>query len=133
MRRPLKTSIGAALALAAAVTLSACAASGTADDASDAPTAVDSTARRAAPDAVGAVAALTMGKDGVLVTFTPDAGYEYFADAALTIPFTAAFAVDGEQSLDIESLAVGDRIRVWAPVCAESYPVQCQVEAVTAD
>lgn len=90
-------------------------------------------ARRAAPDAVGAVAAVTVGADAAVVTFDPDEGYDYFEGAALTIPLDAAFGVDGEQALDLEALKEGDRIRVWAPVCAESYPVQCTVEAVTAD
>ena len=90
-------------------------------------------ARRAAPDAVGAVAAVNVEADAAVVTFDPDEGYEYFEGAALTIPFDAAFGVDGEQALDLEAIKVGDRIRVWAPVCAESFPVQCTVEAVTAD
>lgn len=88
--------------------------------------------RRREPDAVGVVASVAFGEDSVQVEFTPDAGYEYFAGTTFDLPFSAAFGIDGEEALVLGDLQAGDRINVWTSSCAESMPVQCQVEAVTA-
>lgn len=88
-------------------------------------------AKRRAPEAVGSVASVTFGEDSVQVTFTPDAGYEYFAGTTFDIPFSAATAIDGETAVVLGDLKPGDRLNVWTGACRESMPVQCDVEAVT--
>jgi hypothetical protein len=89
-------------------------------------------AKRRAPEAVGTVISMTFGEDSVQVEFAPDEGYEYFEGTAFDIPFSAVAAVDGETPLVLGDLKAGDRINVWTGPCAESMPVQCEVQAVTA-
>ncbi len=89
-------------------------------------------AKRRAPEAVGAVIGVTMGEDSVQVQFAPDAGYEYYAGTTFDIPFSAVAAIDGETAVVLGDLVVGDRLNVWTDACRESYPVQCDIEAVTA-
>lgn len=98
---------------------------------SDAPDA-GQVAKRRAPEAVGSVVGITFGEDSVQVQFEPDPGYEYYADTTFDIPFSAATAIDGETAVVLGDLVAGDRINVWTGACRESYPVQCDVEAVTA-
>ncbi len=88
-------------------------------------------AKRRAPEAIGSVASMTFGEDSVQVQFVPDAGYEYFEGTTFDIPFSAATAIDGETAVVLGDLVAGDRINVWTGPCRESYPVQCDVEAVT--
>lgn len=89
-------------------------------------------AKRRAPEAVGSVESVAFGEDSVQVVFTPDAGYEYFAGTTFDIPFSAATAIDGETAVVLGDLKPGDRINVWTDHCRESFPVQCDVQAVTA-
>lgn len=89
-------------------------------------------AKRRAPEAVGSVESVTFGEDSVQVVFQPDAGYEYFEGTTFDIPFSAVAAIDGETPVVLGDLKQGDRINVWTSACAESFPVQCTVEAVTA-
>ncbi|MDN4481084.1 hypothetical protein [Demequina muriae] len=80
-----------------------------------------------AADAVGAAASIDSDAGGVRVHFAHDAGYEYFEgtifvlDDDVTVVGAAAAASD---------IAAGDRLRVWTSACAESFPVQCEVEAI---
>lgn len=97
---------------------------------SDAPDA-GQVAKRRAPEAVGSVIGVTFGEDSVQVQFEPDPGYEYYAGTTFDIPFWAATAIDGETAVVLGDLVAGDRINVWTGACRESYPVQCDVEAVT--
>ncbi|MBC7297620.1 MAG: hypothetical protein H5T82_01850 [Demequina sp.] len=62
--------------------------------------------------------------------FAPDPGYEHYAGTTFDIPFWAA-AIDGETAVVLGDLVAGDRINAWTGACRESYPVQCEVEAVT--
>lgn len=89
-------------------------------------------AKRRAPDAVGTVISMTFGEDSVQVEFAPEPGYEYFEGTTFDIPFSAAAAIDGETPVVLGDLESGDRINVWTGACAESMPVQCEVQAVTA-
>ncbi len=98
---------------------------------SDAPDA-GQVAKRRAPEAVGSVIGITFGEDSVQVQFEPDPGYEYYAGTTFDIPFSAATAIDGETAVVLGDLVAGDRINVWTGACRESYPVQCDIEAVTA-
>jgi hypothetical protein len=89
-------------------------------------------AKRRAPEAVGSVVGITFGEDSVQVQFAPDPGYEYFEGTTFDIPFSAVAAIDGETAVVLGDLVAGDRINVWTGACRESFPVQCDVEAVTA-
>ncbi|MFW2513164.1 hypothetical protein ACNI3K_05250 [Demequina sp. SO4-13] len=78
-------------------------------------------------DAVGTAAAVDAAGEALRVEFEPDPGYEYFEGTE--------FAIDDEVTVvgdaDLEdTLRAGDRLAVWTEVCAESFPVQCKVEAV---
>jgi len=84
------------------------------------------------PEAVGSVISMTFGEDSVQVEFAPDEGYEYFEGTTFDIPFSAAATIDGETPVVLGDLETGDRINVWTGPCAESMPVQCEVQAVTA-
>ncbi|WP_084077067.1 DUF3221 domain-containing protein [Demequina sp. NBRC 110057] len=79
------------------------------------------------PEAVGTADAVVTEGAETRVSFVPDAGYEYFEGTTfvLTDDITVTGAVD--TAADITD---GDRIQVWSTICAESFPVRCQVEAV---
>lgn len=75
------------------------------------------------PAAVGTVRSVDIAVDSVAVGFDPDAGFEYFEGTTFHItPDTAG--------VDASTLEVGDRIEVWTEICAESFPVQCDVDRV---
>ena len=74
---------------------------------------------------------MTFGEDSVQVVFEPDVGYEYFEGTTFDIPFSAVTAVDGELPVVLGDLVAGDRLNVWTDTCEESFPVRCDVVAVT--
>ena len=75
------------------------------------------------PAAVGAVRSVDLGVDSVAIGFDPDPGFEYFEGTTFNItPETPG--------VDAATLEVGDRIEVWTELCAESFPVQCDVTRV---
>lgn len=76
-------------------------------------------------EAVGTVVAVDGdAASGVLVAFEPDPGYEYFEGT--TFPVGDGDLVGGTR---VQELRDGARIEVWVVACAESFPVQCDVEA----
>ena len=79
------------------------------------------------PDAVGEAAAVATDGDAVEIAFVPDVGHEYFEGTTFVVDgaVPVAGAVD-----DAAEISAGDRLAVWVTVCAESFPVQCDVEAV---
>lgn len=78
-------------------------------------------------DAYGTAAAVETSGGVTEVLFEPDAGDEYFEGT--TFVLDDQVRVGGKVS-DASAIEVGDRIDVWTNECAESFPVQCQVEAV---
>lgn len=58
-----------------------------------------------------------------------DASDAYYEGMSLLSASTVVLDADGER-VDGDALTDGDAVEVWAEVCAESYPVQCQVVAV---
>ncbi|KON74182.1 hypothetical protein ACIOWF_12700 [Cellulosimicrobium cellulans] len=58
-----------------------------------------------------------------------DASDPYYEGMSLLSASTVVLDADGER-VDGAALVDGDAVEVWAEVCAESYPVQCQVVAV---
>src|SRR5690554_5353017 len=79
-----------------------------------------------APDAVGAAAAVETSDGVTSVLFEHDAGYEYFEGTT----FVLDDQVDvGGKVTSASAIEVGDRVVVWTGACAESFPVQCQIEA----
>ena len=76
------------------------------------------------PDAVGAVSEVVESTDAVVVVFSPDPGYEYFAGTTFEFEDGDLESADGEV-LGPGDVAVGDRLEVWVDLCAESFPVQC--------
>jgi|SRR5690554_1077671 len=80
-----------------------------------------------APDALGTAAAIETADGVTSVLFEHDSGYEYFEGTT----FVLDDEVDvGGKVTAASAIEVGDRIDVWTNECAESFPVQCQVEAV---
>ncbi len=79
------------------------------------------------PEAVGTASAVVTEGDQTRVAFLPDPDYEYFEGT--TFVLTEGIPVGGavEAAADIPE---GATIHVWSGPCAESFPVQCQVEAV---
>lgn len=75
------------------------------------------------PAAVGTVRSVVPGVDTVAIGFVPDAGFEYFEGT--TFHITAQ-----TPGVDASTLEVGDRIEVWTQLCAESFPVQCDVDRI---
>ncbi|MFN3866365.1 MAG: hypothetical protein ACK4MD_06585 [Demequina sp.] len=102
-----------ALALACVVALTGCGAGAVTPD-------------RAA-DAVGSALAVQQDGAQVRVQFAHDVGYEYYEGTQFVLgdAVTVTGAVDRPTAI-----RPGDRLRVWTAACAESFPVQCQVEAV---
>lgn len=78
-------------------------------------------------DAVGAAQLVERGGDVVSVGFSHDEGYEYYEGTVFVLDdaVTVVGAVDAPSAI-----REGDRLRVWTGACAESFPVQCEVEAV---
>lgn len=58
-----------------------------------------------------------------------DASDPYYEGMSLLSASTVVLDADGAR-VDGDTLVDGDAVEVWAEVCAESYPVQCQVVAV---
>lgn len=83
-------------------------------------------------DAVGSVTSAGAGTDSILLGFAPDEGYEYFEGTVFDVPVASEWPMrDADMAVfDVAELEPGDRIAVWTGPCAESFPVQCQVEAV---
>lgn len=79
-----------------------------------------------AADAVGAAASIDSDAGGVRVHFAHDDGYEYFEGTIFVLDDDVT-VVGAAAASDI---AAGDRLRVWTTACAESFPVQCEVEAI---
>jgi hypothetical protein len=120
----------AALALSASLVGCAASSPGVADGATDGVIDPVPAGKVRAPDAVGTIDALGDGDGLVSITFEPDAGFEYFAGTTFDVPFGAFPQGEDGMSLAPSDLRVGDRITVWVGACAESFPVQCQVERV---
>ena len=83
-----------------------------------------------APDAAGTIEALGSADGLVSIAFVPDAGFEYFEGTTFEVPADAFPHGEDGVSLAPEDLGVGDHINVWVGACAESFPVQCDVERV---
>ena len=80
-----------------------------------------------APEAVGTAMQVTVSGETTSVLFAPELGYEYFEGT--TFVLDADVVVTGAVA-DAADIVAGDRLNVWTQECAESYPVQCTVEAV---
>jgi hypothetical protein len=83
-----------------------------------------------APDATGTIEVLAASDGAVSITFAPDAGFEYFAGATLSVPPSAFPHGEDGVTLAPSDLSVGERINVWVGLCRETMPVQCDVERV---
>ena len=130
---PLRARFALALtALALSAPLTGCAASspGASDGASDGVVGPVPAGKVRAPDAIGTIEALGAADGVVSITFDPDAGFEYFEGTTFQVPSDAFPHGEDGVSLAPDDLGVGDRIKVWVGACAESFPVQCQVERV---
>lgn len=80
-----------------------------------------------APDAVGTAAVVETSGDVTEVLFEHDVDYEYFDGTT----FVLDDQVDiGGKVAHASGIEAGDRVVVWTGPCAESFPVQCQVEAI---
>lgn len=80
-----------------------------------------------APDATGTAAGVETSDGVTSVIFEHEVGYEYFEGTIFVLDDEVA--VGGKVSA-ASAIEVGDRIAVWTNKCAESFPVQCQVEAL---
>ncbi len=78
-------------------------------------------------DAVGTAASVGLEESAVRVSFAHDAGYEYFDGTVFVLHDGVTVVGAASAASDITA---GDRLRVWTGACAESFPVQCEVEAV---
>ncbi|WP_454729868.1 hypothetical protein [Cellulosimicrobium protaetiae] len=58
-----------------------------------------------------------------------DASDPYYEGMSLLSESTLVLDTEGAR-VDGDTLTDGDAVEVWADLCAESYPVQCQVVAV---
>lgn len=79
------------------------------------------------PEAVGTADAVATEGDTTSVSFVTAPGYEYFEDTTFVLGPEVAVGGAVDSAADI---LAGDAISVWTGACAESFPVQCQVEAV---
>jgi hypothetical protein len=78
------------------------------------------------PDVTGVVA-MSSEKDGPVLTQPSD---RYFDGMSLLGGDPVILGSGGER-IPSSELEQGDRVEVWVgDVCAESYPVQCEIEAV---
>lgn len=77
-------------------------------------------------DGVGTATSVQTDGPEVRMRFVPDSGYEYFDDASLVLGEDAVGHGATDQASEIRD---GDRLRIWTSACAESYPVQCGVDA----
>jgi hypothetical protein len=130
---PLRARLALALtALALSVPLGGCAAGGpgATDGASDGVVEPTPAGKVRAPDATGTIEAVHFSDGPVSITFEPDAGFEYFAGTTFDVPPGAFPHGEDGVTLAASDLGVGDRINVWVGACAESFPVQCEVERV---
>ncbi|MFW7413620.1 hypothetical protein [Demequina sp. SO4-18] len=80
-----------------------------------------------AAEAVGEATSVETTADAVRVIFAPDPGYEYYERAVLTLGDEVDL-IGGADTVD--DISEGDRLRIWTRQCAESFPVQCRVDAV---
>ena len=80
-----------------------------------------------APDAVGSAASVETSDGVTRVLFEHEAGYEYFEGTTFVLDDQVNV---GGKVTDASAIEVGDRVVAWTGACAESFPVQCQVEAV---
>lgn len=78
-------------------------------------------------DAHGTVAGVETAGGVTQVLFQHDPGFEYFEGT--TFVLNDQVRVGGKVS-DASAIEIGDSIVVWVNACAESFPVQCDVEAV---
>ncbi|WP_084129081.1 hypothetical protein [Demequina sp. NBRC 110055] len=79
------------------------------------------------PEAVGKADAVVTEGDTTSVSFGTAPGYEYFEGTTFVLGPEVAVGGAVDSAADI---LAGDAINVWTGACAESFPVQCQVEAV---
>lgn len=78
-----------------------------------------------AEPAVSGTVSRAPGADPVLV----DASVAYYEGMALLTQGTAVLR--GDETVDGDDLADGERVDVWiGDICAESFPVQCEVATV---
>ncbi len=81
-------------------------------------------------NAVGTVASVAVADDVVSLSFIPDAGYEYYSGTIFDVgPEVGVWDADWG-TMAATDISAGATIEVWAAVCAESYPVQCDVTGV---
>jgi hypothetical protein len=126
---PLRARLALALTvLALSAPLGGCAASG--PDATDGVVDPAPVGKVRAPDATGTIDALGDADGLVSIAFVPDAGFEYFEGTTFQVPADAFPHGEDGVSLAPDDLSVGDHINVWVGACAESFPVQCEVERV---
>ncbi len=81
-------------------------------------------------NAVGTVAAVAVSGDTVSLSFIPDTGYEYYSGTIFEVGPDVNVWDSGWSGIDATTIPAGATIEVWADVCAESYPVQCDVTGV---
>lgn len=78
-------------------------------------------------DAHGTAAGVETSGGVTEVLFQHDPGFEYFEGTTFVLDDQVRVGGKVTRASDIEA---GDRVVVWTNECAESFPVQCQVEAV---
>lgn len=85
------------------------------------------------PDAVGTVGEVSTSDGVTVLSFVPDAGYEYFLGTLFWVEDSVnVVGPDGDETAASE-IPLGARAEVWTEECAESFPVQCDVVAVRWD
>lgn len=82
------------------------------------------------PDAVGTVGEVGSSQAGTVLSFVPDAGYEYFQGTLFVIDDSVTVVGPEGAATEGSDIPIGARVDVWTDLCAESFPVQCDVVAV---
>ncbi|WP_297084013.1 hypothetical protein [uncultured Demequina sp.] len=77
-------------------------------------------------DAVGTAAEVVTEGEATRVLFEYGDGYEYFEGTTFVIDDDVTVAGVDDRS----GIPAGAALEVWTGPCAESFPVQCEVEAV---
>jgi hypothetical protein len=130
----MRTKIGSVVLAALVVVLGACGSDDdnepvqTGDgttDASDAAASPGELPDRA-PDAAGTLLVLDGGG------FQLETDDSYFQDASLSFNDDSVLVDAADQPITTSDLTDGTDVEVWTDACAESFPVQCTVEALRA-
>ncbi|WP_144016056.1 hypothetical protein [Demequina sp. NBRC 110052] len=82
------------------------------------------------PDAVGTVGEVSTSDGVTVLSFVPDAGYEYFLGTLFWVDDSVEVIGPEGVSVDASEIVLGAEVEVWTEACAESFPVQCDVVAV---